>query len=135
MNRRIAWLRAKGILEKYGGRHLGSINDRPVQSYPFRVHIGMDCPAVRISSSGTHLAHRNRPQQHSRAIAGLNLLMASQPNIPLTTWVDRPRQVSQSLVRDADFTSKWIIDLLSDKAPPGPKPCAAVAQLVTDEWR
>jgi hypothetical protein len=36
--------------------------------------------------------------------------------------------------RVADFTDKWIIDLLSDKAPPGPKPCAAVAQLVTDEW-
>jgi hypothetical protein len=36
--------------------------------------------------------------------------------------------------RVADYTDKWIIDLLSDKAPPGPKPCAAVTQLVTDEW-
>ena len=61
--------------------------------------------------------------------------MASQwPYIHFTNWVDMPQRVSQSLVRDADFTDKWIIDLLSDKAPPGPKPCAAVAQLVTDEW-
>jgi hypothetical protein len=48
--------------------------------------------------------------------------------------MDWQQQVSHSRVRDADFTDKWIIDLLSDKAPPGPKPCAAVAQLVTDEW-
>ena len=42
--------------------------------------------------------------------------------------------IARALVRQADFTDKWIIDLLSDKAPPGPKPCASVAQLVTDEW-
>lgn len=30
-------------------------------------------------------------------------------------------------------TEKWIIDRLSDKALPGPKPCAAVTQLVAGE--
>ena len=38
------------------------------------------------------------------------------------------------LFRQADYTDMWIIGLLSDKAPPGPKPCAAVAQLVTYKW-
>jgi hypothetical protein len=37
------------------------------------------------------------------------LLMASQwPIIHFTTWVDMPQQVSQSLVRDADYSLKWI---------------------------
>jgi len=34
--------------------------------------------------------------------------MASQwPNIHFTTRVDMPEPVSQSLVREADFTDKW----------------------------
>jgi hypothetical protein len=38
----------------------------------------MDGPAVRFPSSGTPLAHRNRPPQHPRAVARPDLLMARQ---------------------------------------------------------
>ena len=31
----------------------------------------------------------------------------------------RPDEIGKLLARDADFTDKWIIDLLSDKAPQG----------------
>ena len=46
-------------------------------------------PGVRFPSSGTPLAHRNRRPQHPRAVARLNLLMASQPSrrmIKLQNW-------------------------------------------------
>jgi hypothetical protein len=34
--------------------------------------------------------------------------MASQwPYIHFTNWVDMPQRVSQSLVRDADYSAKW----------------------------
>jgi len=39
----------------------------------------MNFPAARLPSSGTPLAHRYRPPQQPRALASLDLLMASQP--------------------------------------------------------
>lgn len=38
----------------------------------------IDSPAARFPRSGTPLAHQNRPPLHPRAVAGLDLLMASQ---------------------------------------------------------
>jgi hypothetical protein len=48
-------------------------------------------------------------------------------------WTFKPLPRNPSDLQEADFTDKWIFDLFSDEAPPGPKPCTALAQLVTDE--
>jgi hypothetical protein len=56
----------------------------------------MDYPALQIPSSGTPLAHWNQPPKRPRAVARLDLLMASQ-GPTFTPCVDMPRQVSQSL--------------------------------------
>jgi len=63
---------------------------------------------VSVRNSGTPIAHRTeRPNARARRLEE-RLLMASQwPNIHFTTLVDMPQQVSQSPVRDADFTSTW----------------------------
>lgn len=44
------------------------------------------------------------------------------------------QRVYGPIIREVDFRDRWISDLLSDKAPPQPKPCAAVTQLVIDKW-
>jgi hypothetical protein len=50
----------------------------------------------------------NQPGRSVR-MPELGLLMASQwPNIHFSTWVDMPQQLSQSLVRDADYSSTWL---------------------------
>jgi hypothetical protein len=41
----------------------------------------IDCPAMRIPSSGTPLAHRDQSPQHSHAVTRLDLLMASRPTV------------------------------------------------------
>jgi len=55
--------------------------------------------------------------------------------LSFTTGAANFTTVSGALVRDADFTDKWIIDLLSDKAPPEPNHARLLLNLLLTSGR